>query len=91
MKRREQAHEFKKLLWPQSRSPGRDDVEWIVGNEVGPVRRHRAQAAHTVVEPGSVLAPVLPPHDQVEFLTEQRVVWMRYPERSSLNVSMRRS
>ena len=76
---------------PQRRSPGRDDVEWIVGNEIGPVRRHGAQAAHAVMKPGPVLAPVLPPHDQVEHLTEQRVVRMRHPKRSSLNVSMRRS
>jgi hypothetical protein len=43
------------------------------------------------MEPGSVLVPVLATHDQVKLLAEQRMVWVRYPERSALNVTMRRS
>jgi len=91
LKRREQARQIEEFLWPQCSSSGRYDVEWILGNEIGPVRRHGAQAARAVMEPGPVLAPVLPSHDQVEFLTEQRVMGMRHPKRSSLNVPMRRS
>ena len=83
--------QLKKLLSPQRRPSVGNDVEGIVSNEIGPVRRHGAQTASAVMEPGPVLAPVLAPHDQVELLTEQRMVWGRHPKRSTLNVSMRRS
>ena len=31
----------------------------------------------------------LAPHDQIEFLAEQRMVRVRHPKRSTLNVTMR--
>jgi hypothetical protein len=43
------------------------------------------------VEKNPVFAPVLPTLDQIELLTEQRMVRMGYAKRSSLNVTMRRS
>lgn len=43
------------------------------------------------MEPDPVLPPVLGANDQLEFLSEQRVVRVRYPERSALNVVKRRS
>jgi hypothetical protein len=43
------------------------------------------------MEPGPVLAPVLATHDQIEFLPEPRMVRMRHPKGSTLNVTMRRS
>jgi hypothetical protein len=43
------------------------------------------------MEPGPVLAPVLAPYDQIEFPTEQRMVRVRHPKRSTLNITLRRS
>ncbi len=83
--------QLEKFLSPQRCPSVGYDVEGIVRDEVGPVRRHRAQMASAVMEPGPVLTPVLAPHDQVELLTEQRMVWVCHPKRSTLNVSMRRS
>ena len=83
--------QFEKLLSPQRRTPVGYDVERIVGNEVGPVRRHAAQTAGAVIEPSPVLTPVLTTRDQIEFLRVQRVMWVPHPERSALNVTMRRS
>lgn len=57
----------------------------------GPVRRNRAQTARTVMKPGPALAPVLATHDQIEFPSEQRMVWTRHPKRSTVNVTVRRS
>jgi len=45
--------------------------------------------ACVVVEPRSVFTPVLTPLDQIELAPEQRVMWMRYTKRSSLNVLLR--
>ena len=45
--------------------------------------------ACAVMEPRPVFAPVLAPLDQVELAPEQRVMWMRYTKRSSLNVPLR--
>lgn len=84
-------HQFKQLLSSKRGPSGGHDIERIVGNEVGPVRRNGAQTARTVMEPGPVLAPVLATHDQIEFLAEQRMVGVRHPKRSTLNVTMRRS
>jgi len=84
-------HQFKQFLSPKRGPSGGHDIERIVGNEVGPVRRNRAQTTRTVMEPRPVLAPVLATHDQIEFLAEQRMVWVCYPKRSTLNVTMRRS
>ena len=47
--------------------------------------------ARLIVKPRPVLAPVLPSLDQIELAPEQRVMPMRYTNRSSLNVRMRRS
>jgi hypothetical protein len=68
--RPDQMHQIKQFRRPKRGPPGGHDVERIVGNEVGPVRRNGAQTAGTVMEPGPVLAPVLASHDQIEFLTE---------------------
>ena len=87
----DQLRQFKQFLSPKRGPPRGHDVERIVGNEIGPVRRNGAQTASTVMEPGPVLAPVLATHDQVELLSEQRMVRVRHPERSALNVTMRRS
>ena len=87
----DQLRQFKQFLSPKRGPPRGHDVERIVGNEVGPTRRNAAQTASTVMEPGPVLAPVLATHDQVELLSEQRMVRVRHPERSALNVTMRRS
>ena len=81
----------KQFLSPKRGPSGGHDVERIVGNEIGPARRNRAQTAGTVMEPGPVLAPVLATHDQIEFLAEQRMVRVRHPKKSTLNVTMRRS
>jgi hypothetical protein len=89
--RPDQLHQFKQLLSPKRGPSGGYDIERIVGNEVGPTRWNGAQTASAVVEPGPVLAPVLASHDQIEFLTEQRMVRVRHPKRSTLNVTMRRS
>ena len=89
--RPDQLHQFKKFLSPKRGPPRGHDVERIVGNEVGPARRNGAQTARTVMEPSPVLAPVLASHDQIEFLAEQRMVRVRHPKRSTLNVTMRRS
>ncbi len=83
--------QFKQLLSPKRGPPRGHDVERIVGNEVGPAPRNGAQTASTVMEPGPVLAPVLATHDQIKFLAEQWMVRVRYPKRSALNVTMRRS
>jgi len=83
--------QFEQFLSPKRGPPRGHDVERIVGNEVGPAPRNGAQTAGMVMEPGPVLAPVLPPHDQVELLAEQRMVRVRHPKRSALNVTMRRS
>ena len=83
--------QFEEFRDPKRGPPGGHDIERIVGNEVGPVRGNRAQTALTVMEPRPVLAPVLASHDQIEFLAEQRMVWVCYPKRSALNVTMRRS
>ena len=87
----DQLRQFKQFLSPKRGPPRGHDVERIVGNEIGPVRRNGAQTASAVVEPRPVLAPVLATHDQVELLSEQRMVRVRHPERSALNVTMRRS
>jgi len=84
-------HQFKQFLSPKRGPSGGHDIERIVGNEVGPVRGNRAQTARTVMEPDPVLAPVLATHDQIEFLPEPRMVRMRHPKGSTLNVTMRRS
>ena len=84
-------HQFKQFLSPKRGPSGGNNIERIVGNEVGPVRRNGAQTARTVVKPGPVLAPVLATHHQIEFLSKQRMVWMRHPKRSTLNVTRRRS
>ena len=89
--RPDQMRQFKQFLSPKRGPSGGHDIERIVGNEVGPVRGNRAQTARTVMEPGPVLAPVLATHDQIEFLRVQRVMRVRHPERSALNVTMRRS
>ena len=89
--RPDQMHQFKQFLSPKRGPSGGYDIERIVGNEVGPVRRNGAQAARPVMEPGPVLAPVLATHDQIEFLAEQRMVHVRHPKGSTFNVTMRRS
>jgi hypothetical protein len=48
------------------------------------------QATLAVVEPNPVFTPVEAIGDQFEFLLKQRMVGMRYPETSPLNVAMRR-
>lgn len=87
----DQMHQIEEFPHPKHGAPSGHDVEGILGDKIGPVRRQRAQAAAAVMEPGSVLVPVLATHDQIKFLAEQRMVWVRYPERSALNVTMRRS
>ena len=76
---------------PERGPPGGHDVEGICGDKVRPVRRQRAQMASTVMEPSPVLSPVLSTLDQIKFLAEHRMVRVRYPKRSALNVTMRRS
>lgn len=82
---------FKEFRDPKHSPPGGHDVEGIFGHEIGPVRRQRAQMAGAVMKPSPVLPPVLATHDQIKFLAEQRMVRVRYPKWSALNVSMRRS
>ena len=83
--------QIEEFLDPKRGAPSGHDVEGIFGDKIGPVRRQRAQAAAAVMEPGSVLMPVLATHDQIKLLADQRMMWVRYPERSALNVTMRRS
>jgi hypothetical protein len=83
--------QIEEFLDPKRGASSGHDVEGIFGDKIGPVRRQRAQAAAAVMEPGSVLMPVLATHDQIKLLADQRMVWVRYPERSALNVAMRRS
>ena len=45
--------------------------------------------ARAITKPRPILAPVLPPLEQIELLPEQRVMRMRYAKRSSLNVPLR--
>lgn len=85
----DQLHQFKQLLSPKRGLPRGHDVERIASNEVGPAPGNGAQSASTVVEPDPVLAPVLATHNQIEFLAEQRMVRVRHPKRSTLNVTMR--
>ena len=82
---------FKQFLDPKRRLPGGHDVKGIFGHEIGPVRRQGAQMAGAVMKPSSVLTPVLATLDQIKLLAEQWMVRVRYPQRSALNVSMRRS
>jgi hypothetical protein len=89
--RPDQMRQFKQFLSPKRGPPSGHDVERVVGNEVGPTRRNGAQTASTAMEPSPVLAPVLASHDQIEFLAEQRMVRVRHPKRSTLNVTMWRS
>lgn len=44
-----------------------------------------------VMEPGPVLTPVLATLDKFKLLTEEGMMRVRHPERSALNVTMRRS
>jgi len=83
--------QIEEFLDPKRGAPGGHNVERIFGDKIGPVRRQRAQAARAVMEPGPVLMPVLATHDQIKLLADQRMVRVRYPERSALNVTMRRS
>ena len=88
---RDELDQFEQLLRSERGAPCGHDIERILANQVRPDRRQRAQTALTVMKPGPVLAPVLPSLDQIEFLAEQRMVWVSYTESSSLNVPMRRS
>jgi len=83
--------QLKQFLSAKRGPPRGHHVERIIGNEIGPVRRNRAQTASIVMEPGPVLAPILATHDQIEFLAEQGMVRVRHPKRSTLNVTMRHS
>jgi hypothetical protein len=76
---------------PERGPPGGHDVEGICGDKVGPIRRHGAQMASPVMEPSPVFTPVLATHDQIKSLTEQRMVRVRHPKRSALNITTRRS
>lgn len=81
--------QVEQFLSPKRGPSSGHDIERIVGNQIGPSRRNGTQTASTVMEPGSVLAPVLPTHYQIEFLTEQRMMRVRHPKRSTLNSIMR--
>ena len=89
--RPDQLRELEEFLNPKRGPASGHDVEGILGDKVSPVRRHGAQTASAVMEPGPVLTPVLTTHDQIEFPAKQRMVRVRHPKRSALNVTMRRS
>lgn len=83
--------QFEEFLSPKCGPSGRHHIEGVLGDEVGPVRRQRAQTASAVMEPGPVLTPVLATLDQIKFLAEQWMVRVGYAKRSTLNATMRRS
>jgi len=85
----EQLRQLEQLLSAQRGPPSGDDVERILGNQVGPVRWHRAQAAAEIMEPRPVLTPVLATRDEIELLPVQRVKWVGHAKRSMLNVTVR--
>lgn len=70
LERPDQVREFEEFLNPKRGPASGHDVEGIFGDKVSPVRRHGAQTASAVMEPGPVLTPVLATHDQIELLTE---------------------
>ena len=83
--------QLKEFMGPERGPPRSHDVERICGDKVSPVRGQGAQMAGPVMEPRPVLTPVLATHDQIKFLAEQWMVWVRHPKRSALNVIMRLS
>ena len=85
----DQINQFEQFLRAPHRPPACHHVEGIGRNKVRPRRRQRAKVACAIMEPRPILAPALPPLDQVELVPEQQVRWMRYTKRSSFNVPLR--
>ena len=82
-------YQVKQFLDTMLRPSGGHNVERILGNKIGPVRRYGAPTASAVMEPGPVLTPVLSTRYQIKLLADQRVVRMRYPKGLGLNRRLR--
>ena len=83
--------QFEEFLDRNAARPAATTLKGIFGDKVGPVRGQGAQMAGIVMKPRPVLSPVQTTLDQIKFPAEQRMMRVRYPKRSALNVTMRRS
>jgi hypothetical protein len=61
--------------------PGGHYHKRIVRDNVGPTGRDLPQPTCVVVEIDAMAPPAMAVRDELVFPSEQRVVWMRYPER----------
>jgi hypothetical protein len=60
-----------------------DHHKSIWGDRIGPTGWQRAQNILCVMKVHAVFAPVMAINDQFKLLPEQRMKWVRYPERWS--------
>jgi hypothetical protein len=85
----DQLHQLEEFLGPERGTSPRHGIERVLGDHVGPDRRHRVRTTCRVVEKDPVFAPVARTLDQIELLAEQRMVGMGDAKRLSLKVAMR--
>ena len=62
-------------------SPRGHNHKRILGDNVGPTGRNLPQSAGVVVEINAMASPAVAVRDELVLPSEQRVVWMRDPER----------
>jgi hypothetical protein len=75
-----QVHQLEQVLIAKETSAAGHGDKGIWGHHRGPACWNRAQTPISVVEVNSILTPVMAIGDQLELLTSQRMVRMRYLE-----------
>jgi hypothetical protein len=87
---RDLAGQLEQLRHPEQRASCPDCYKLINPACIGPTRWQRMYATCFVPKPDPILAPIPAARDQVKLLLEQRMVGMRYSDRSSLSAPLRR-
>jgi hypothetical protein len=84
------AGQLEQLRHPEQRTPRPHCYKLINPAGIGPTRWQRVHATFLVPKPDAILSPIPAARDQLKLLLEQRMVGMRYSDRSSLSAPLRR-
>src|SRR5215472_6303139 len=84
------ADQLNQFSHPEQRASRRHGLKPINPARIGPTRWQRLHTTFSVLKPDSILSPIPTAGYQLKLLLEQRMVGMRYSERSLLSALLRR-
>jgi hypothetical protein len=84
------AGQLDQLRHPKQRASLRHCHNPINPVRIGPTRWQRAHPTFSVPKPDPILSPIPASGDQLKLLLEQRMIEMRYSDRSLLSAPLRR-